>query len=143
MKRRIGVGIVLLLAALLVPTGASAQQAGSDRANRLGQNYPNPFNPTTYVPFSIMDEDLAGGRPAVVSIYIKDILGRLVGSPSALNHPDGAVVVENLEYSMAGPQLAYWDGTDRYGRKVASAVYLLELVINGERVSTRKIVVNK
>jgi ABC-type dipeptide/oligopeptide/nickel transport system permease subunit len=143
MKRTIGVGIVLLLAALLVPSGVSAQQAGNERANRLGQNYPNPFNPTTYVPFSLTDEDLVGGRPAVVSIYIRDIMGRLVASPSAMHHPDGDVVVERLEYTMAGPKLAYWNGTDRFGRKVASGMYLLELVVNGERVSTRKIVVRK
>jgi ABC-type dipeptide/oligopeptide/nickel transport system permease subunit len=143
MRRVLGVCIVLLLAVLLVPSGLSAQQAGSERANRLGQNYPNPFNPTTFVPFTIVDEDLVGGRPAVVSIYIKDILGRLVANPAAMHHPNGDVVVENLEYTMAGPKLAYWDGTDKFGRKVASGTYLLELVVNGERVQVRKIVVNK
>jgi ABC-type dipeptide/oligopeptide/nickel transport system permease subunit len=66
-----------------------------------------------------------------------------VASPSAMHHPDGDVVVERLEYTMAGPKLAYWNGTDRFGRKVASGMYLLELVVNGERVSTRKIVVRK
>lgn len=132
MRRTFGVGVVLLLAALLIPSGASAQQTGSEQASRLGQNYPNPFNPTTWIPFTLVDSDFVDGKPAVVSIRIRDIHLRLVAIPTALNHA-GDARVENLEYTMAGSQLAYWDGTDRTGRKVASGIYLLELFVNGER----------
>ena len=134
---------VNVLVALLVPGAASGQQNTSERANRLGQNYPNPFNPTTRIPFVLLDEDFVDGRPAVVSIRIRDVLGRLVAVPTALKHSEGNVKVENLEYTLAGPQEAYWDGMDRSGRKVASGIYLLELIVNGERMPPRKMLVAK
>jgi hypothetical protein len=34
-----------------------------------------------------------------------------------------------------------WNGLDRFGQKVASGMYLLELVVNGERAPPLKIVV--
>jgi hypothetical protein len=143
MRRMIGVGVVLLLAALLIPSGVSAQQRSGERANRLGQNYPNPFNPTTTIKFVVLDDDVAGGKPAVVTVRIRDILGRLVAIPEAMNHPSGNVAVENLEYTTAGEKLAYWNGIDRLGRKVASGRYLLELIVNGERSPPRLMVVAK
>jgi hypothetical protein len=142
MRRTLGVGVVLLLAALFMPSDVSAQQSSDQRANRLRQNYPNPFNPTTRIPFDLYEEDLVRGK-AVVSIRIKDILGRLVANPAAMNHPDGDVQVEELEYTTSGSKEAYWNGLDRYGRKVASGIYLLELIVNGERAPPKKIVVAK
>jgi hypothetical protein len=144
MRRTLGVGVVLLLAFLLIPSAASGQQSSQERAkSRLGQNYPNPFNPTTRIPFILWEEDFASGRPAVVSIRIHDILGRPVATPQALRHPNGDVLVENLEYTTPGAWEAYWDGMDRAGNKVASGMYLLVLVVNGERAPPRPIVVAK
>ncbi len=45
------------------------------RAFRLDQNYPNPFNPVTTVSFVISS---AGGRPAIVTLKVYDVLGREV-----------------------------------------------------------------
>lgn len=142
MRRTLGVGVVLLLVALLNPSGVSAQQSGSERASRLGQNYPNPFNPTTRIPFQLFDSDFVEGKPAIVTIRILDIFRRPVAIPSALNHA-GDAKVENLEYTMAGSYVAYWHGTDRTGQKVASGIYLLELIVNGERAPPIKMLVAK
>lgn len=144
MRRTLGVGVVLLLATLLIPSTAFGQQGGSERAkSRLGQNYPNPFNPTTTIPFELFEEDFVNGRPAVVSIRIYDYLMRPVAVPMAKGHPSGATAVENLEYTAPGRYEAYWEGTDRLGRKVSSGIYLLEVVVNGERAPPKKMVVAK
>jgi len=146
MRRTLGVGIVLLFLALLIPGAAQAQQspAGQKPGFRLGLSYPNPFNPEVTIPFELDPELFTGGRPVVVTMRIKDILGRLVAIPAALNHPDGnGAKMDNLEYTTSGPMKAYWDGTDRYGRKVGSGMYLLETIVNGERLPPQKLVVTK
>ncbi|HSJ10815.1 MAG TPA: hypothetical protein VK928_12905 [Longimicrobiales bacterium] len=143
MRRMIGVGVVLLLLALLIPASAEAQSRGSREPKfQLGLSYPNPFNPETKIPFTLLPELFEQGRPVVVSMRIRNILGQLVAIPAALDHPDGnGVKVDNLVYTTAGPKEAYWDGYDRFGRKVASAMYLLELVVNGERAPPQKLMV--
>jgi hypothetical protein len=145
MRRTLGVGVVLLLVSLFMPTGAEAQQAGSDRArSRLQPNYPNPFNPTTRIPFVILESDLPGGRPAVVTIRIRNPLGEIVAIPRALNHPDGhGTEVLNLQYTTPGRHEAYWDGVNLRGMHVASGLYIIELWVNGERDAPRTIVVAK
>jgi hypothetical protein len=144
MRRTLGVGVVLLLAILLFPSAGFGQQSSERAKSRLGQNYPNPFNPETRIPFVLFDDDFASGRPVVVSIRIRNILGEVVAVPLALNHPDGnGVEVSNLEYSTAGEKVAYWNGLNRFGQKVASGMYFVELVVNGERAPPRQIVVAK
>jgi hypothetical protein len=144
MRRTLGVGVVLLLAALLSPSTVFGQQSSGERAkSRLGQNYPNPFNPTTTIPFELFEEDFVNGKPAVVTIRIYDYLMRPVAIPLAKGHASGAAAVENLEYTAPGSYQAYWEGTDRFGKKVASGIYLLEVVVNGRREAPKKMVVAK
>jgi hypothetical protein len=144
MRRTLGVGVVLLLALLLIPSAVSGQQSGGERATRLGANYPNPFNPQTTIPFTLLEEDFVAGRPVVVSIRIRNILGQLVAVPRALHHPEGnRVEVQNLHYTTPGVKEAYWDGLTTTGQKVASGPYVLELVINGVRQPPRTIMVAK
>ena len=145
MRRVFGVGVVLLLALGLFPGSLFGQRSpGRDRGSQLNQNYPNPFNPTTTIPFTLLEEDLAGGRPAVVTLRIFNVLQQLVAVPKAMNHPLGNnVAVESLEYDSPGLKEAFWDGTDRNGRKVASGIYYLQLVVNGERRGLKKMVVTK
>jgi hypothetical protein len=81
-------------------------------------------------------------KPVVVSIRIFNVLQQLVAVPKAMNHPLGDVAVENLQYEGPGVKEAFWDGTDRNGRKVASGIYYYQLVVNGER-TVRKMVVTK
>lgn len=73
----------------------------------LSQNYPNPFNPSTTISYQ-----LTAVSRATLKIY--DILGREVKT-----------LVEERE--TAGQHVVYWDGTDRYGRCVASGVYYYRL----------------
>lgn len=144
MRRTLGVGIVLLLLVLLIPGAAEAQSSGDKKPKfRLGLAYPNPFNPETKIPLGLPAEMFEGGRPVVVTMRIKDLLGRLVAIPAALNHPDGnGVKVDNLEYTTPGDYEMYWDGYDRYGRKAQSGMYLLELIVNGERSPPQKLMVS-
>ena len=143
--RRTVVFVVLLLALGLFPKTLFGQ--GTNEPERrprvqLRQNYPNPFNPTTTIPFRLYAEDLVDGK-AVVSIRIFNALHQLVAVPRALNHAAGDAPVERLEYTQDGDFLTYWDGTDKNGRKVASAVYYAQLEVNGERRGTMKMVVQK
>ena len=141
MRRVFGVCVVLLLALGLSPGHALGQRAPG--GSQLGQNYPNPFNPETTIPFTVPDDAVAGGRPAVVTIRIFNVLQQLVAIPLAENHPMGEVEINNLPYDTPGPKTAYWDGTDRTGRKVASGIYYVQLIINGERRGVKKMVVTK
>ncbi len=149
MRRSICVLAVLLsFLGLAPPIGAQepGQQRPSDRQEsgfQLEQNYPNPFNPETKIPFVLEDELFDEGRPVVVSLRIYNVLQQFVASPTALGHPrgDGTPVVE-LEYPTPGHYEAYWDGTDRSGRQVASGVYFVQLVVNGES-QVRKMFVTK
>lgn len=144
MRRILGVAVVLLLLVLLIPASAEAQSSGDRKPKaRLGLSYPNPFNPETKIPFELFPEDFIGGRPVVVSMRILDILGRPVAIPAALDHPDGnGAKVDNLQYTTPGPKEAYWDGYDKDGRKVASGMYLLLFVVNGERWPPQKLMVS-
>ena len=74
----------------------------------LAQNFPNPFNPATTIRFGLP-------RPASVTVRIFDLLGREV-----------ATLVEQ-ETLPAGFHVVTWDGRDRYGRAVASGVYLYRM----------------
>jgi hypothetical protein len=144
MRRVFGVCVVLLLALGLFPDSVFGQRSPSrERGSQLNQNYPNPFNPTTTISFEVVEEDLRGGRPAVVTVRIFNVLQQLVAIPKAMNHPQGNAPVENLEYSAPGHYETFWDGTDRNGRKVASGIYYYQLVVNGERRGVRKMVVTK
>lgn len=145
MRRFFGVGVVLLLALGLFPGSLFGQRGSSrDRGSQLGQNYPNPFNPETFIPFVVLEEDVAGGRPAKVTIRIYNVLQQLVAIPKAWDHPLGnSIAVEELEYDSPGAKQAFWDGTDRQGRKVASGIYYFQLIVNGERRGVKKMVVTK
>lgn len=143
MRRVFGVGVVLLLALGLFPGTAFGQRgAGRERGFQLNQNYPNPFNPTTTISFTLDQSLFENGKQVVISIRIFNVLQQLVAVPKALNHPQGDVPVEELKYDSPGLKEAFWDGTDRNGRKVASGIYYYQLVVNGER-TVRKMVVTK
>ena len=137
MKRLYGVGIVLLLALGLVSTPAEAQQPGKPGGQPTGQlkpNYPNPFNPETRIPFTLPEELFKSGRPVVVTITIYTQLIQLVAYPQALNHPEGnGVKIDRLEYTAPGDYVAYWNGVDKFGNKVASGLYFAWLEVNGVR----------
>jgi hypothetical protein len=141
-RRIVGVGVVLLVAGLLMPSTASAQQSRGRPPIQLQQNYPNPFNPTTRVRFTLPDWLFESGRPVVVTVRIYTYAMDFVANPMAINHPSGNVPVEKLVYTTPGDKEAYFDGFDRLGRKVGSGMYLQMLEVNGER-QVKKMVVAK
>jgi hypothetical protein len=85
----------------------------------LYQNYPNPFNPRTSIRFSIPE-------PGRVLISVFDIEGRLISTIADRRFDRGTHTVG-------------WDGSDRFGREVASGIYLYRLVSGRDNI-TRKMV---
>lgn len=73
----------------------------------LSQNYPNPFNPTTNIRYSIAEN-------SVVTLTIYNMLGQQVRS------------LVNAEQE-AGYYTVSWDGTNEYGSKVASGIYIYRI----------------
>ena len=141
MRRRSLPGVIFLALLAFTPLAVTAQGTGSDASPRgqdpgfeLRQNYPNPFNPTTRIPFRLDPRLFEQGQPVVVTMRIFNVLQQLVAHPTALNHPDGnGVLVDGLEYRTAGQHEAFWDGYDLNGRQVASGVYYLQMIVNGQR----------
>jgi len=92
-------------------------------AGWIGANYPNPFNPETTVPYGL-------ARGGTVELLITDARGArvrtLVSGPR-----------------IAGDHAARWDGTDARGHSVASGVYFARLLVDGEPVAVRRLVLVK
>jgi hypothetical protein len=137
--RRLRCAFPVLLLAALLPFALGAQQqtaagsvGGPDKGFILEQNRPNPVTTETRIPFQLLDEAFVEGRPATVTFRIYNILTQFVGSPTTVNHPagDGVPIVE-LQFSSPGAYEAAWDGRDHTGSRVASGVYVLELIVNG------------
>lgn len=140
MRRRAFVGVIFLCVLALSPLSTSAQDPGSGASGRqqdvgfeLQQNYPNPFSTTTRIPFRLGMSLFEQGQPAVVTMRIFNVLQQLVAYPTALNHPDGDVPLNGLEYHTPGPKQAFWDGHDVSGRQVAAGIYYLQINVNGRR----------
>jgi len=90
---------------------------------QLEQNYPNPFNPVTTIRYQIP-------KTLQVSLKIYNILGQEV--KTLVNEPVSAGSYETL-----------WDGTDGFGNKVSSGIYLYRLETDGGYGETRKLVLLK
>lgn len=121
--------------------GEPAATVVQSRGFRLEQNYPNPANPDTYIPFTLEEAALAEGGSGVVSMRVVNMLGQLVAVPRAVGHPRGSnVPVLNLRYTEPGRKVAFWDGRDLNGRRVASGVYFCVLQV-GEQVDYSRIIV--
>lgn len=121
--------------------GEAAPPVAQSRGFRLEQNYPNPANPDTYIPFSLEEGLFSEGGAGVVSMKVVNMLGQLVAVPRAVGHPRGSnVPVLNLRYTEPGRKVAFWDGRDLNGRRVASGVYFCVLQV-GEQVDYSRIIV--
>ncbi|MBN2355864.1 T9SS type A sorting domain-containing protein [candidate division KSB1 bacterium] len=82
-------------------------QPGMARRFELQQNYPNPFNASTEISYTV---SIAG--PITLNVY--DIAGKLV-----------RVLINQIH--SPGNYKIVWDGTDRFGRLLASGLYLYRL----------------
>ena len=85
----------------------------------LKGNYPNPFNPTTKIKFRT-----GNSRRVTLSVY--DILGNKIKELTSSIYDPG-------EYNLI------WDGTNTYGEKVSSGVYIYSLISNEIKKSGRMI----
>ena len=74
---------------------------------QLKQNYPNPFNPTTTISFELPEN-------REVSLQIYNLLGEEVKT----------LLSASL---LAGSHHIEWNGTDNFGRRVASGTYIYRL----------------
>ncbi|MCD6116933.1 T9SS type A sorting domain-containing protein, partial [bacterium] len=73
----------------------------------LTQNYPNPFNPETTINYQIAEE-------SEVTIKVYSLLGREIKTLISKKLP-------------AASYYAKWDGTDNFGQKVSSGIYLIQM----------------
>jgi hypothetical protein len=87
-------------------------------------NYPNPFNPLTTILYSV-----GGGSEEIVRIEVYNIRGQHVRT--LIND-----VYSPGEYSVV------WNGTDDYGRDVASGMYLYRMSV-GDFTSVRRMLMLK
>lgn len=97
---------------------AIAETAVTPAQSWLGENYPNPLNPSTRIPFSV-------ATGATVRLEIFNAAGQRVRR-----------LVEG--FTSAGTYEVTWDGMNGAGRLVASGVYLMRLRVDGDHVSTRR-----
>ena len=88
----------------------------------LTQNYPNPFNPSTRIEYTVPYN-------AHVTIEIFNILGQKVKT---------LVDEEKIPYNY----YVDWDGTNDYGKKVTSGIYMYRIKTN-EFVQSKKMVLMK
>ncbi len=86
----------------------------------LFENYPNPFHLSTTFSFSSKEYV----QNAEIKIY--NIKGQLVRE----FRPVSSSPTRSIE--------VIWDGSDKYGQKVASGVYLYQLILDGEQKNERK-----
>lgn len=85
----------------------------------LSQNYPNPFNPVTTIKFAIP-------KAAKVTLKVYDILGREVD-----------VLFDNVDFN-PGTVTYDYDGTN-----LASGVYFYSLIVNNNKIDTKKMILVK
>jgi hypothetical protein len=144
MRRTWGI-LFVLLSMFGLATGVSAQDPTRPTGRQasefsLEQNYPNPFRAgtPTRIPIILNEVLFAEGAPVVVSLHVYNILHQLVATPTALGHPGGdGVPVVDLQYTQPGRHLALWDGRDQSGNALVAGVYLVTVVVNGEKLSRR------
>ena len=107
--------------AISLPVGGSAI-FGVSQVLALETASPNPFNPSTQIGYQLPE---AGE----VALMIYNTLGQQV-----------KVLVNT--YQDAGHYRVIWDGTDDFGRSVASGIYLYRLMSHG-KVETRRMLLLK
>ena len=95
--------------------------------NLLAQNYPNPFNPETWIPYQ-----LAQDSDVTISIYNQK--GQLVRLINLGTKPAGVDFTKS--------RVAYWDGKNDWGEKVASGLYFYRLKA-GDFSAVRKMLIMK
>jgi hypothetical protein len=104
---------------------------------------PDTLANRTAIPFVLRPEDFRSGTERVsVTIRIYNVLQQLVAVARAVDRPDRvAATVDGLEYTEPGRYVAYWDGLDRYGRRVPSGIYYYRIYVDGRPTGVGKLLV--
>ncbi len=95
----------------------------------LCQNYPNPFNPVTNISYTLRATGDLNRSSARTNLSIYNILGQKVRT-----------LVDKVQ--VPGTYVVPWNGTDSFGRPVASGIYLYRLV-RGNDSEVKKMVLVK
>lgn len=105
-----------------VPSGLGQTQFGIPTVFDLKPNYPNPFNPSTTIKYQL---------PKAVDVHLEiyNILGQRVKT----------LVNKKAE---AGYYEVVWDGTNDFGQKVASGLYIYRIKA-GDYVKSYKMILMK
>lgn len=113
-------GVYRMAVAYSVTTVTGNNQISGEIPNKFGlsQNYPNPFNPVTQIKYDI-------AKASNVSLKVYDVLGNEVA----------LVVSGNLS---AGKYSADFNAS-----KLASGIYFYSLIVDGQKVDTRKMMLVK
>jgi photosystem II stability/assembly factor-like uncharacterized protein len=115
-----GSGVDKLQITYSVTTVTGNNQISSEIPSKFGltQNYPNPFNPVTMIKYDI-------AKASNVSLKVYDVLGNEVA----------LVVSGNLS---AGKYAADFNAS-----KLASGIYFYSLIVDGQKVDTKKMMLVK
>ena len=91
----------------------------------LSQNYPNPFNPRTIIKYSVSDRSM-------IEISVYSVLGKQVRTLVSETKDPGNYEVE-FDARLAGGQAL----------ELNSGVYFYALIVNGERIETKRMLLLK
>ena len=129
--------------------GAQQQQRGR-KAGTLGQNFPNPFRAETTIPFTVGDDSCIGGNEQhSVTVKIYNVLAQVVAIPllrdgaaaDSAPAPRAERPLEKVSLGCGSFQ-AVWNGkVMRTGQDAASGVYVYQLIVDGQPVVVRKMLV--
>ena len=88
---------------------------------KLYQNHPNPFNPFTKIDYELVNE-------SKVELSIYNARGQIV--KTLVN-----------EIMSAGKHFTWWDGTDKYNRKLSSGIYFYKIKANHKSRAKKMILI--
>ena len=103
-----------------LPTGVITEKT-LPKKYRLFQNYPNPFNPSTLIRYELP-------KISRVKIKVYDMLGREVFT-----------LVDAKK--MPGSYQIQWDGTNAFGNRVASGIYIYQIESEQFRKSKKMLLI--
>lgn len=101
----------------LIPTNVAAAGGATSLTFGLAANYPNPFNPTTTISYQV-------AQASVVSVRIYNVLGQRLATPVQGFHQPGVY------------RFVFDAGT------LPSGIYFYRLVVDGQPVETRKMLLS-